>query len=349
MKYRTIVDLSEPNSSQAIIARQIDALCPRGARVLDLGCAAGDLGAALTEQGFHVTGIDRDAEALAIAKDRMARTLEADLAERSWVGALRDVAPNESFHAICLGDLIDQLTEPATFLREALEFLATEGVVLISVPNVAHGALRLSLLQGQWRYTEEGLLDSTHTRFFTLNSAAELIRSCGLGISEIKATSREVLDTEVLIDDAGLPGSIVEWVRNQDGTSDYQYVFTCSPQTPPNAPLPAVIREAPASRPYDQHAERHRLEAHQNLVSQRREHLFETTAQQRYDTLTTSDKIIGLQAQVALLKKQLNDREIEAIALHDQLVRAHSRLDRTIEGVTYRAVRKTLRRFKKGE
>ena len=74
-----------------------------------------------------------------------------------------------------------------------------------------------------------------------------------------------------------------------------------------------------------------------------------TCLRQQPSSDTTRDKIIGLQAQVALLKKQLNDREIEAIALHDQLVRAHSRLDRTIEGVTYRAVRKTLRRFKKGE
>jgi hypothetical protein len=53
--------------------------------------------------------------------------------------------------------------------------------VIVSVPNVAHLWMRLSLLAGRFEYADRGILDRTHLRFFTRHTLAELLREGGLG------------------------------------------------------------------------------------------------------------------------------------------------------------------------
>jgi hypothetical protein len=43
------------------------------------------------------------------------------------------------------------------------------------VPNVANIAIRLMLLFGQFNYTERGILDKTHLRFFTRKTARRMV------------------------------------------------------------------------------------------------------------------------------------------------------------------------------
>ena len=43
----------------------------------------------------------------------------------------------------------------------------------------------LDLLRGRWEYREEGLLDRTHLRFFTLASIQELFARSGLHVFEV--------------------------------------------------------------------------------------------------------------------------------------------------------------------
>jgi len=58
------------------------------------------------------------------------------------------------------------------------QLLKSEGYVVASIPNIAHGAVRLALLQGDG-YTELGILDSTHLRFFTRKTVEELFERSG--------------------------------------------------------------------------------------------------------------------------------------------------------------------------
>jgi hypothetical protein len=55
----------------------------------------------------------------------------------------------------------------AKFVRH----LRPGGVVLIAVPNVLTWRQRIEFLRGRFNYAEAGLMDVTHVRFFTYDSA----------------------------------------------------------------------------------------------------------------------------------------------------------------------------------
>ena len=72
--------------------------------------------------------------------------------------------------------------------------LAAGGIVLIAVPNALHYRQRLAFLAGRFRYTDGGLMDRTHYRFFDWETARGLVREAGLHLVEARG-------------DGGLPGS----------------------------------------------------------------------------------------------------------------------------------------------
>ncbi|PDY53227.1 SAM-dependent methyltransferase, partial [Bacillus cereus] len=64
-------------------------------------------------------------------------------------------------------------------------YIKQNGVILASIPNVAHISVLAPLLAGNWTYTEYGLLDKTHIRFFTFNEMLRLFLKAGYSISKV--------------------------------------------------------------------------------------------------------------------------------------------------------------------
>jgi hypothetical protein len=56
------------------------------------------------------------------------------------------------------------------------------------VPNVANLWIRLSLLAGRFDYSDRGILDRTHLRFFTRKTLTELLKSTNLEILSLQVT-----------------------------------------------------------------------------------------------------------------------------------------------------------------
>ena len=72
-----------------------------------------------------------------------------------------------SFDAIVCGDLVEHLRDPGAALARLRPLLRPGGRLVLSTPNIANWAMRLSLLGGRWRYTDRGILDRTHVHLFT--------------------------------------------------------------------------------------------------------------------------------------------------------------------------------------
>ena len=59
--------------------------------------------------------------------------------------------------------------------------------MLVALPNVLHYRQRLAFLGGRFRYTDGGLMDRTHYRFFDWTTAQELIAEAGLTAESVEA------------------------------------------------------------------------------------------------------------------------------------------------------------------
>jgi hypothetical protein len=59
---------------------------------------------------------------------------------------------------------------------------------VVSVPNVANITVRIALLFGRFHYTDRGILDRTHVRFYTRKTARAFLEENGWEILAAKTT-----------------------------------------------------------------------------------------------------------------------------------------------------------------
>jgi O-antigen biosynthesis protein len=216
-KYEARIDLENTNTSHSLIVEFVG----RGKRVLDVGCAAGDLARVLAERSCAVTGIEIDPEAAHQAETHCERVLVGDVEELD----LSELLGDEAFDVIVFGDTLEHLKNPLRTLDRLKPFLRSEGYVVASIPNVAHGSVRLALIQGKFRYSPLGLLDNTHLRFFTRASVEQLFEDAGFLITGLKRTLRGIFDTEIEIEEALIPDEVLELVQADLESSTYQFVL----------------------------------------------------------------------------------------------------------------------------
>lgn len=153
-------------------------------RVLDLGCAAGALGAALRARGTEVVGVERDADYACAAAARLDRVLCADLAELASRPDLYEELGG--FDCLIAADVLEHLVDPWTVLRAFAALLEPGGRAIVSLPNVRSWETFWQLgRHGRWPRRSVGLFDRTHLRWFTLADAHDLVAGAGLAVERV--------------------------------------------------------------------------------------------------------------------------------------------------------------------
>lgn len=154
-----------------------------GARVLDVGCATGYLAAELSARGCTVDGIEVDPAAAQLARTHCREVVVGDLEAPAIQADVQQMLEDGAHpNTIICADVLEHLRDPWTVLAWLRTLLAPGGRAVVSVPNIAHWTSRRALLRGRFDYTDYGLLDRTHLRFFTRASAAELARRAGFAV-----------------------------------------------------------------------------------------------------------------------------------------------------------------------
>ncbi len=164
-----------PGSSHLLLLERAESR-GEGISLLDLGFGGGELARRLRPRCRYLCGIDADAGAARALEGVLDDVFVGDLAEglsRPWAFP---------FDVIVAGDILEHLPRPEALMPRILSLLAPGGRLLLSVPNIANVTTRLALLVGRFEYSDRGILDRTHLRFFTRKSARTLLDSSGFRI-----------------------------------------------------------------------------------------------------------------------------------------------------------------------
>ena len=94
-----------------------------------------------------------------------------------------------SFDAVVCGDVLEHLRRPGRRSQRLRPLLREGGRLVLTTPNVANWAMRLSLLGGRWRYTDRGILDRTHAHLFTRKTLVETVEAAGYRIVVLDHTA----------------------------------------------------------------------------------------------------------------------------------------------------------------
>lgn len=169
---------ARPDSAVSYEKKLVLARVGEAKSVLEVGANSGFFSALLRGQGCRVTAVELDRRAAEKAKGRADRVIHGDIEDlRVWdeIGGPFDV--------ILFMHVLEHLADPWRVLRDAVGLLNPGGSIVLLLPNVACWRVRKRLFfRGAFEYAETGILDRTHLRFFTLDSARDLVRGAGLEI-----------------------------------------------------------------------------------------------------------------------------------------------------------------------
>ncbi len=228
--YHLISNISEDDLDDNNSLKKMLRLVGNNKRVIDFGCAVGDFAQMLTAKGCQVTGVEVNPQAAKVAEQYCEQVIVVDL---DFV-SLAEILPQQAFDVVVFGDVLEHLRDPWKVLEETRQLLKPEGYVVASIPNIAHGAIRLALLQGRFEYMTQGILDNTHLRFFTRKTVEELFARSGYFVNQMERTKIPVLSMSNLIPNINKESfdmRILQEIEQDEDADTLQFIVRAFPSS----------------------------------------------------------------------------------------------------------------------
>lgn len=191
------------------------------AKVLDIGAGNGILASVLCEKNkfLVIDGIEPAPYATNLAR-KSYRHFYCGFAKN-----FKDKILREDYDFIVLADVIEHMNDPLDFLSDLVAGLPKKTKIILSIPNIAFGAVRLSLLNGEFNYVDSGILEKTHLRFFTLKTIEMLISNLNMNIEKLYFLQRNFLKTEINLKELKLNLFCLSNVLKDSLSSTYQFLL----------------------------------------------------------------------------------------------------------------------------
>jgi 2-polyprenyl-6-hydroxyphenyl methylase/3-demethylubiquinone-9 3-methyltransferase len=155
-----------------------------GKRAVDVGCGAGLLCEPLARLGATVTGIDAAAENIGVAGTHAA---QSGLSIDYRAGSI-DALAGERFDLVTSMEVIEHVTDPATFIAGLAGALADGGLMMLSTPNRTALSRLAMITVGEG----SGIIPKgTHdwSKFLTPDELTELVEATGLKVIDVSGLS----------------------------------------------------------------------------------------------------------------------------------------------------------------
>lgn len=190
---------------------------------LDIGCACGATLLEIQNRYPHaeIYGIELDPYSAEFAS-HLANVVQGNIETMDFPFDL-------SFDYIFLGDVLEHLVDPGALLKRMKAHLSERGVIITSIPNILHYSAIGQILMGSFSYSDIGVLDRTHLRFFTLYDSINLLSSSGYEIINFHET------TDKPDGDCSSVNTLLEGLASIPGVVDkkqfyaLQYIFKAKP------------------------------------------------------------------------------------------------------------------------
>lgn len=167
--------LDNQNVNISILGREIE----DNSVILDVGCGEGKFAKLLKNKNCRIYGIEIDKAAGEAAREdgNYVDLFNVNIENINYNidEYKRMLKTNILFDYIAIIDVLEHTINPTKVLLELSKLLKKNGKILISVPNINNADIVLNLLRGKFNYMEAGILDNTHTKYFTKTSFVEWI------------------------------------------------------------------------------------------------------------------------------------------------------------------------------
>ena len=150
--------------------------------VFDIGCGSGNLGKKLFKLG-------KAAEIIGVEIFKPAADKASEIYTKVYNRDIETINLNykEYFDYIICGDILEHLKNPELMIKKILRWLKCGASFIATVPNIRYWRILKDLLFfGKWVYTDAGILDKTHLRFFTKNSFLKLLPKSDFYINHVE-------------------------------------------------------------------------------------------------------------------------------------------------------------------
>ena len=147
--------------------------------VLEIGCGEGHFSKHLPHAADY-WAIEPDPVAAKAAESRIANVLCGTFDAR------HTEVPDGKFDLVICNDVIEHMTDHDWFLKNIQQKMTHDALIVGSLPNVRYITNLVDLLiRRDWPYTNSGILDRTHLRFFTEKSLHRALTSNGFSVQEL--------------------------------------------------------------------------------------------------------------------------------------------------------------------
>lgn len=146
-----------------------------GKKVLDVGCARGYVGARIKAMGNFVAGIEISEPAAREARKVLDDVKICDIEKDYPKFQIK-------FDLAILPEILEHVFDPVEVLKKISSLLDDKGEIVITTPNILLWTNRAKILFGRFEYTDQGLMDFGHIRFFTYKFLKKALKDGGFQI-----------------------------------------------------------------------------------------------------------------------------------------------------------------------
>jgi SAM-dependent methyltransferase len=271
---------------------------------LVLGAATGIVPRELKRRGCRVVVAGCDLKDQRELRTYCERLIPGDLESLD----LEQAVGRATIDAVVAPDALACVRNPERVLATAKDLLTPGGALTAAVPNVAHGSVRLALLEGRFPSGADGLIDRSHLRFFTRDSLFTLFSGAGLAITHFEARDLAFTDGDAPDDAYRLPKDALTRLARDPDARAHRFLVVARP-----LPTPELDWIQPLLRA-----------AHDRNEGATRE-----VASLKQAMRVMSSQLRALSDRVAKLTRQEQETRAQLLRAHDHLASQDEQFRRT--------------------